>query len=265
MHPTRWSAGKQEIEQHLFDRVTDLFGLPTTVTLYDLDQTPTSRGRQAAQELAKHGHSKEKRSDCPLLTLALVLDGSGFVRRSEVLAGNVKEQKVLAATLKRLEVPADALIVMDCGAATEENLKWMRQHGYRYLAVSRERTRRFDADSAQCLRTASGQQVHVQLVSSEDGAEVRLYCYSEARQAKEQAMVQRAVRRFEQALKDLHEGLSRPADAQEAGAYLAADRAPWWPPAGAWGSTTRSRCRPMRAARRRSRSGGNNSRWPARS
>ena len=61
----------------------------------------------------------------------------------------------MAATLKRLEVPVDALIVMDCGAATEENLKWMRQH-YRYLAVSRERTRRFDADSAQCLRTASG-------------------------------------------------------------------------------------------------------------
>ena len=189
--------------------MTDLFGLPTTVTLYDLTNT-YFEGEAAAQELAKHGHSKEKRSDCPLLTLALVLDGSGFVRRSEVLAGNVKEQKVLAATLKRLEVPADALIVMDCGAATEENLKWMRQHGYRYLAVSRERTRRFDADSAQCLRTASGQQVHVQLVSSEDGAEVRLYCYSEARQAKEQAMVQRAVRRFEKALKDLHEGLSRP-------------------------------------------------------
>ena len=200
---------QQEIEQHLFNRVTDLFGLQTTVTLYDLTNT-YFEGEAAAQDLAKHGHSKEKRSDCPLLTLALVLDGSGFVRRSEVLAGNVKEQKVLAATLKRLEVPVDALIVMDCGAATEENLKWMRQQGYRYLAVSRERTRRFDADSAQCLRTASGQQVHVQLVNSQDGAEVRLYCYSEARQAKEQAMVQRAVRRFEKALKDLHEGLSRP-------------------------------------------------------
>ena len=48
--------------------------------------------------MAKHGHSKEKRSDCPLLTLALVLDGSGFVRRSEVLAGNVKEQKLRATS-----------------------------------------------------------------------------------------------------------------------------------------------------------------------
>ena len=42
----------------------------------------------AAQPLAQHGHSKEKRNDCPLLTLGLVVDGSGFVRRSEVRAGN---------------------------------------------------------------------------------------------------------------------------------------------------------------------------------
>ena len=200
---------QQAIEQHLFNQVTDLFGLQTTVTLYDLTNT-YFEGEAADQPLAQRGHSKEKRSDCPLLTLALVLDGSGFVRRSEVLAGNVKEPKTLAAMLKRLQVPAGALIVMDRGAATEENLQWMRQRGYRYLAVSRERTRRFDAEQAQCLQTASDQQVQVQKVLSEDGAEVRVYCYSEAREAKEQAMVQRAVTRFEEQLKKLHEGLSRP-------------------------------------------------------
>ena len=111
---------------------------------------------------------------------------------------------------------------------------------YRYLAVSRERTRRFDADSAQCRRTASGQQVHVQLVNSEDGAEVRLYCYSEARQVKEQAMVQRAVRRIEKALKDLHEGLSRPRTHKKL--ERSSGSGTLWPPAGC-GRTTRSRCR----------------------
>ena len=200
---------QQAIEQHLFSQVSDLFGLQTTVTLYDLTNT-YFEGEAADQPLAQRGHSKEKRSDCPLLTLALVLDGSGFVRRSEVLAGNVKEQKTLAAMLKHLEVPAGALIVMDRGAATEKNLKWMRRKGYRYLAVSRERTRRFDAEQAQCLTTASEQQVQVQQEISEDGAEVRVYCYSQARQAKEQAMVQRAVTRFEEQLKQMHEGLSRP-------------------------------------------------------
>ena len=105
-----------------------------TVTLYDLTNT-YFEGVAAAQPLAQHGHSKEKRSDCPLLTLGLVVDGSGFVRRSEVMAGNIVEGEVLQGALKRLEVPAGALIVMDCGAATEKNLKWLRE--YRYLVVSR--------------------------------------------------------------------------------------------------------------------------------
>ena len=116
-----------------------------TVTLYDLTNT-YFEGVAAAQPLAQHGHSKEKRSDCPLLTLGLVVDGSGFVRRSEVMAGNIVEGEVLQGALKRLEVPTGALIVKDCGAATEKNLKWLREQGYRYLVVSRERKRQFDGD-----------------------------------------------------------------------------------------------------------------------
>jgi len=41
------------------------------------------------------GHSKEKRHDCPLVTLALVLDGSGFSRRSRIFPGNVSEPDTL--------------------------------------------------------------------------------------------------------------------------------------------------------------------------
>jgi len=33
------------------------------------------------------------------------------------------------------------LVVMDAGIATEANLIWLREHGYRYLVVSRERAR----------------------------------------------------------------------------------------------------------------------------
>ncbi len=200
---------QQQIERHLFDQVTELFGLQTTVTLYDLTNT-YFEGVAAAQPLASHGHSKEKRSDCPLLTLALVLDGSGFVRRSEVMAGKISEGAVLRGVLERLEVPKGALIVMDCGAATEDNLNWLREQGYRYLVVSLERTRRFDAAAAVSLTTAGQLQVQVQQVHSDDGPEVRLYCYSPAREGKEQAMLNKARARFEKALQELHEGLSRP-------------------------------------------------------
>ena len=202
-------AARTPIENHLFDQVTDLFGLEVTVTLYDLSNT-YFEGVAAGQPLAQHGHSKEKRNDCPLLTLGVVVDGSGFVRRSEVMAGNIVEADVLQGALRRLEVPAGALIVMDCGAATEKNLTWLREQGYRYLVVSRERTRQFDETAAMSLQTAGRQQIRVQQVASEDGAEVRLYCHSPAREDKEQAMLKKAMTRFEKRLQELHEGLSRP-------------------------------------------------------
>ena len=202
-------ARRGAIEAHLFSRVTDLFGLSHTVTLYDLTNT-CFEGEAADQPKAERGHSKEKRTDCPLLTLGLVLDGSGFVRRSEVFSGAVNEDTTLAPMLEALQAPGDALVVMDAGVATEDNVTWLRDNGYRYLVVSRERTRRFDPDLAVALETRSRQTVQVQKVVDADGGETRLYCYSEERAKKEQGIAERFSKRFEDELKKLHDGLSRP-------------------------------------------------------
>ena len=67
---------RDSIERTLFNRVHDLLGLNITVTLYDLTNT-YFEGSAAANPKAKRGRSKQKRSDCPLVTLGLVLDGSG--------------------------------------------------------------------------------------------------------------------------------------------------------------------------------------------
>ncbi len=83
-----------------------------------------------------------------------MLDASGFVRRSKVFAGNVREHRTLAGMLEALEAPAGALVVMDRGVATDACVTWLRDNGYRYLVVSRERHRRFDADAAVSLQTA---------------------------------------------------------------------------------------------------------------
>ena len=125
---------REAIETSLFNRVQDLFGLETTVTLYDLTNTYFA-GVEAGNPKARRGHSKEKRSDCPLLTLGLMLDVSGFVRRSQVFAGNAVECRTLAGILGGLSASPGALVVMDRGIATEENLAWLREHGYRYLQL----------------------------------------------------------------------------------------------------------------------------------
>ena len=200
---------RETIEAHLFERAMGLFDLQPTVTLYDLTNT-YFEGEASEQPQAKRGHSKEKRSDCPLLTLGLMLDASGFVRRSKVFAGNVREHRTLAGMLEALEAPAGALVVMDRGVATDDCITWLREHGYRYLVVSRERHRQFDAEAAVSIQTQSKQTVHLHKVLSTDPDEVRLYCYSEQRAEKERGIVERFASRFETALTKLNDGLSRP-------------------------------------------------------
>ena len=202
-------AHRETIEHHLFDRAMGLFDLCPTVTLYDLSNT-YFEGEARRQPKALRGHSKDKRTDCPLLTLGLVLDASGFVRRSQVFAGNVREHLTLAEMLDALHAPRAALVVMDRGIATEDRLRWLREHRYRYLVVSRERNRHFDPEVALRIETASSHGVHLHKVLSEEGQEVRLYCFSEERAAKERGIAERFARRFEDALTQLSEGLSRP-------------------------------------------------------
>ena len=202
-------AHRDAIETHLFQQALDLFALAPTVTLYDLSNTYFEGGADK-QPTARRGHSKDQRTDCPLLTLGLVLDASGFVRRSQLFAGNVREHHTLADMLGALDAPQNALVVMDRGIATEDRLAWLREQGYRYLVVSRERARQFDPEGAVRLETASKHGVHLQRVLDENAGEVRLYCYSDARAAKEQGIAERFAQRFETALTQLSEGLARP-------------------------------------------------------
>jgi transposase len=205
---TLWKHSAR-IEQTLFTRITDLFGFSTTITLYDLTNT-YFEGEVPHNTKARRGHSKEKRSDCPLVTLGLVLDGSGFVRRSQTFAGNVSEASTLEIMLQNLGAPQGALVVMDAGIATEATIQWLRKVGYGYLVVSREHSRQFNADDAVSLETAAQETVRCQKVLAEDGQEVRLYCHSPGREQKEQAMAKRFASRFESELNALNQGLQRP-------------------------------------------------------
>lgn len=200
---------REVIERHLFSRAMGLFDLEPTVTLFDLTNT-FFEGAAARQPKAQRGHSKDKRSDCRLLTLGLVLDGAGFVRRSQVFAGRVDEHRTLAGMLEALGAPRGALVVMDRGVATEDRIQWLREEGYRYLVASRQGPRKFDPELAVAVETASKATVQLHKEVSQDGEEVRLYCCSQKRAEKEKGILKRFSRRFEQGLSRLSEGLSRP-------------------------------------------------------
>ena len=196
---------RDALESHLFKAAQDLLGFAETITLYDLTNT-YFEGSASGIEKAHNGKSKEKRSDCPLVTLALVLDASGFPKRSQIFEGNVSEAGTLKTMLEGLSAKPGAVVVMDAGIATEVNLAWLKEHGYRYVVVSRKRARQFDPDQATEVRTAGQTPVHVQRVQAPDSGEVLLYCYSPARAEKDKAIDTKKADRFEAELQKIAAG-----------------------------------------------------------
>ncbi len=202
---------KKALEDFLYRRERTLFEFEETITLYDLTNTyfeGTARGNANAA----CGKSKEKRSDCPLVTLALVLDGSGFPKRSEVFKGNASEPLTLARMVGELaddKAGDPPTVVLDAGIATEENIAWLVRQHYHYVVVSRERQCRFDPDQALEIEARGDMRVRAQRVVDPDTGEVRLYCHSSQRENKERGIAELLARRFEEALKQLAAGLHK--------------------------------------------------------
>ena len=95
---------KTEIEEHLRVKECSLFNLEETILLYDLTNT-FFEGTGKYNSKAHFGRSKEKRSDCPLVTLGLVLDADGFPKRSDTFDGNVSEPGTLEGMIHSLSSP----------------------------------------------------------------------------------------------------------------------------------------------------------------
>jgi transposase len=205
----RLFESKKLIERKVFERVQDIFSFTPTITLYDLTNT-YMEGNAEGNPKAKRGRSKEKRSDCPLLTLGLTLDASGFIRHSQVFEGNVSEGSTLEKMLEQLHAPEGALIIMDAGIASEENLGWLTLNKYNYLVVSRERKRDIDMEKTSMIESAGGHQIHIQRQPGQHGGEVKLACWSEQRAMKDKSINTGFQEKYEQGLNEINEGLHKP-------------------------------------------------------
>ena len=200
---------RDALQEHLFGAARTAFGFVESITLYDLTNT-YFEGVAAGAPKAARGRSKEKRSDCPLVTLAMVLDGSGFVRKSQVFAGNASEPKTLKDMLTQLSAPKGAAVVMDAGIATDANLSWLRQEGYHYVVVSRQRSRQFDEARSVEVQTAGDVTIKIQRVMDAKNGEAHLYCHSPDRELKERAMDDAKSNAYVAALQKIVASLAKP-------------------------------------------------------
>ena len=124
-------AHKEALFSHLTTRWRDLFSANFDVLLYDLTSTyfEINASDVAEGDKRRHGYSRDKRSDCPQVVIALVVTPDGLPLAYEVLPGNTADCTTLRMFLGKIERQygrARRVWVMDRGIPTEAVLAEMR-------------------------------------------------------------------------------------------------------------------------------------------
>ena len=188
---------KQTIEEKLYQREKELFNLNEVVTLFDITNT-YFEGHNNHSKVAM-GRSKEKRSDCDLISLGLLLDGSGFPKKSQILAGNISEPCTLKEMLSTLNANPNTTIIMDAGIATLENIAYVTQEGYTYIVVKRDSDLVMPTNDHVIVKDTVRNKVTVSLVTN-DNDTINLYCHSTAKELKTIEFINKMAVRFEEEL-----------------------------------------------------------------
>jgi hypothetical protein len=121
---------KAALFSHLRERWQDLFGARFEVLLYDLTSTYfESDPPENDDDKRRFGYSRDKRSDCVQVIVALIVTPEGFPLAYEVMPGNTADCTTLPEFLRKIEAQygkAERIWVMDRGIPTEEVLAQMR-------------------------------------------------------------------------------------------------------------------------------------------
>ncbi len=204
------------LENHLSHRTNELFDIQDKIILYDLTNT-YFEGRKENSRLAKFGRSKEKRSDAKLVVLAMVINVEGFIKYSSVHEGNMADSKTLEGMINNLRVKTSAssnkaLVVIDAGIATEDNLKMITSKGYDYLCVSRVNLTKYSIDAdAKTVSVYDNKKRKIELcrVQNEKNNDYYLKVESQNKRLKERSMNEQFQHRFELGLQKISDSLTK--------------------------------------------------------
>jgi hypothetical protein len=198
---------------HLQARWKDLFGATYDLLLYDLTST-YFEGEMEQAPKAKHGYSRDKRSDCRQVVIAVVLSAEGFPLAYEVMPGNTSDRTTLQGFLQKIQAQygqARRVWVMDRGIPTEETLQAMRQSdppvGY-LVGTPRARWDQFQGPLEHVPWQKLRDTIEVKLLSQ--GQEVYVLAKSEGRRQKETAIRRRKLARLLRTLRVLRRTRQRP-------------------------------------------------------
>jgi hypothetical protein len=199
---------KEALFGHLRERWSDLFGARYDILLYDL--TSTYFECDVPEDTAdprRFGYSRDRRSDCVQVMIALVVTPEGLPLAYEMLPGNTSDKTTLLAMLEVVQKRhghAGRIWVMDRGIPTEASLAQMRASTppVQYLVgTPKARLNRMEAALAERPWVEVRGQLRVKCVP-EDG-ERYVLTESPERVNKERAMRRRALKKYWKRLGEL--------------------------------------------------------------
>lgn len=207
----RLLQAKEAIENDLKAQLGTLFRLDYDLLLYDLTST-YFEGLAESNDLARRGYSRDHRSDCKQVVLALVVTREGFPLAHLTLAGNTQDLQTVEAVVTTIEGrfgKSRRVWVMDRGMISEESLAFLSKPGRRYLLA----TRRGELAEFQQELSSGGWQA----LPENPGVQVKLFrrkrlsyllARSKPRRQKERAMRRRQRRGLAGALRRLREQIT---------------------------------------------------------
>lgn len=204
---------KEELEEHLKNRLGELFGLKYDLLLSDVTST-YFEGEAKGNPMAQRGYSRDKRSDCKQVCIGLVVSQCGMPLGYEVFEGNrtdVTTIEEIVETMERRYGKADRIWVGDRGMMSKKNIEFLKPGNRRYIiGASKASLKQFEqqllADDWRRIREG----LEVKLCQSPEGdEEVYILCRSSDRREKEEAMHRRFEQRIEKELQKIEASCKR--------------------------------------------------------
>ena len=206
---------KKFIEENLYQREKDLFNLEDSIFLYDLTNT-YFEGICAGNPKAEYnGNQKEKRTDCPQIVVALVIDQEGFIKGHRIFNGKMTDVKSLEKILEDLKKDfKDKIlptIIFDRGMVSEANLDLLKNkyEDLKYIIACRPNEESLFVNNFQeeefsllCDRESRGKPKVEVYLKKIDGISY-LLCKSDGRREKERAIRNKVEEKLELALSNL--------------------------------------------------------------
>ena len=196
---------KEALEIHLKNRMGELFDIEYDLLLYDVTST-FFEGQCMNNPLAQRGYSRDQRSDCKQVCIALVVTRCGMPLGYEVFAGNTADVTTVKGIVEMMEKrygKSDRIWVMDRGMTSEDNLEFLRQENRRYIiGTNKALLKKFEQDLLKADWNTIRDGIEVKLCkmpkdedsdSTDEVTETFILCRSRDRKEKDKAIVQRAA------------------------------------------------------------------------